>query len=166
MGVRYDARGTCGVRWNADGRRRVRRFESELEVIAFAESVASAGQRTTLAARPRARRRGAPGRGAADESPRWELLVRDLGGTRCRFTFRQSGGTMFSRRGFTSRKAAADATPRLLEGIRRGEVRVSRDTFETFWHRVLGEEATVHDRGFVPRLRHSRAEAADPVLRR
>ena len=142
MGVHYDAsRGKYVVRWKADGRRRVRRFESELEAIAFAESVA----------RPAGRPPSPPAHAPDDAATRRseaQLTNRRDGiysyetrqGTRWRFTFRQSDGTMSSRRGFTSRKAAADAKRRLLEGIRRGEVRVSRETFETFWHRVLREK--------------------------
>jgi hypothetical protein len=68
MGVHYDeSRGKYVVRWKADGRRRVRRFESELEAIAFAESVArpeplgprangSAASRSALACGGRSRR--------------------------------------------------------------------------------------------------------------
>jgi hypothetical protein len=46
MGVHYDAsRAKYVVRWKVDGRRRVRRFEIELEAIASAESVARPARR-------------------------------------------------------------------------------------------------------------------------
>jgi hypothetical protein len=47
MGVNYDAsRDKYVVRWKADGRRRVRRFEGEFEAIALAESVARPAGKT------------------------------------------------------------------------------------------------------------------------
>jgi hypothetical protein len=146
MGVHYDqSRRKYVVRWTTDGRRQIRRFQTEAEAISFAESVvitprgrpaitgleSNAGESGASAATiDRALRKGGDGI-YAYETRR---------GTRWRFTFRQSDGTMSSRRGFTSRKDAADAKRQLLEGIRRGEVRVSREMFETFWHRVLREK--------------------------
>ena len=47
--------------------------------------------------------------------------------------FRQSDGTLSSRRGFTSRTTAATARRRLQESVDRGEVKVSREDFATFW---------------------------------
>jgi hypothetical protein len=47
-------------------------------------------------------------------------------GTRWPFAFRQSDGQLSTRRGFTSRGAAAMARRRLVEAIERGEVRVAR----------------------------------------
>jgi hypothetical protein len=60
-------------------------------------------------------------------------------GVRFRFVFRQSDGSLSSRRGFTSRRAAAVARRRLVESIDRGEVRVARESFATFWARLLRE---------------------------
>jgi hypothetical protein len=59
---------------------------------------------------------------------------------RWRFVFRQSDGTMSSRRGFTSRRAATRARERLNESIRRGEVKVARETFAEFWESVLAQK--------------------------
>ena len=53
--------------------------------------------------------------------------------------FRQSDGALSSRRGFTSRRAAATARRRLVESIDRGEVKVARETFGMFWARLLQE---------------------------
>jgi hypothetical protein len=53
--------------------------------------------------------------------------------------FRQSDGTLSSRRGFASRRAAATARRRLLESIERGEVKVARERFGALWARLLAE---------------------------
>ena len=68
-------------------------------------------------------------------------------GTRFRFVFRQSDGALSTRRGFTSRRAAATARRRLVESIERGEVKVARETFETFWLRLLEEKRPYMTRG-------------------
>ena len=60
-------------------------------------------------------------------------------GVRWRFMFRPSDGTLSTRRGLTSRTAATTARRKLLESIDRGEVKVCRDTFETFWTRFAAE---------------------------
>ena len=60
-------------------------------------------------------------------------------GQRYRFVFRQSDGTLSSRRGFVSRRAAAAARRRLIESIDRGEITVCREDFETFWNRFAAE---------------------------
>jgi hypothetical protein len=143
MGVHYDqSRRKYVVRWTTDGRRQIRRFDTEAEAISFAQSVVMTprGRPTTTGLERNAGEAGASAatidralRKGGDGIYSYETCQ----GARWRFTFRQSDGTMSSRRGFTSRKAAADAKRRLLEGIRRGEVRVSRETFETFWQRVL-----------------------------
>ena len=69
------------------------------------------------------------------------------GGTRYRFVFRQSDGKLSTRRGFTSRRAAATARRRLVESIERGEVKVARETFETFWLRLLEERRPYMTKG-------------------
>jgi integrase len=61
-------------------------------------------------------------------------------GVRWRFLYRQSDGTLSSRRGFASRTAALAARRRLRESIARGEVKVSRETFETFWSRYVADK--------------------------
>jgi hypothetical protein len=60
-------------------------------------------------------------------------------GIRQRFSFLQSDGTLSTRRGFTSRRAAATARRMLVESIERGAVKVARETFGTFWARFLDE---------------------------
>lgn len=68
-------------------------------------------------------------------------------GVRFRFLFRQSDGSISSRRGFTSRSAAVTARRRLIESIERGEVRVARETFETFWLRLLAQRRPYMTKG-------------------
>ena len=75
------------------------------------------------------------------------MPTRHAAGTRYRFVFRQSDGTLSTRRGFTSRRAAATARRRLVESIERGEVKVARDTFETFWLRWLEERRPYMTKG-------------------
>jgi integrase len=60
-------------------------------------------------------------------------------GTRWRFAFRQSDGSLSNRRGFASPRAAATAKRRLEESIRRGEVKVARDTFAMWWATFLSD---------------------------
>lgn len=84
---------------------------------------------------------------------------------RWRIVYRQSDGTLSSRRGFTSRTAAATARRKLVESIDRGEVKVSREDFETFWNRFVATGA-LHD-GWLPSGSHvARSQAPPPVLRR
>ena len=58
-------------------------------------------------------------------------------GTRYRFVFRQSDGSLSTRRGFTSRAAAATARRQLVESIERGEVEVCRETSRRSGTRLL-----------------------------
>ena len=51
--------------------------------------------------------------------------------------FRQADGSLSSRRGYVSRRAAVTARRRLLEEVARGEVMPSRDTFESFWQHLV-----------------------------
>jgi integrase len=51
--------------------------------------------------------------------------------------FRQSDGSLTTRRGFPSRSAAVAALRTAIEQVRRGEVRASRETFAEFWASVL-----------------------------
>jgi len=53
--------------------------------------------------------------------------------------YRQSDGSLSSRRGFTSRGAAVRARRRLLESVDRGEVKVSRENFGAYWERFCAE---------------------------
>jgi hypothetical protein len=58
-------------------------------------------------------------------------------GPRWRFVFRQSDGSLTTRRGFPSRGAAVAGRRTAIERVRRGEVRASRETFAEFWATVL-----------------------------
>jgi integrase len=126
MSVHFEAARTQWVvRWREDGRNRSRRFPS----LEAAEAFDAAGRRSPAVAVPVA----AASRGDGI------YAYGTRAGVRFRFVFRQSDGTMSSRRGFTSRRAAADARRRLVESIERGEVKVARDSFGTFWARLLQE---------------------------
>jgi integrase len=58
-------------------------------------------------------------------------------GTRYRFAYRDAAGKQSQRRGFTSRTAARKERQRLMGGVHRGEVRISRERFGVFWERWL-----------------------------
>jgi len=58
-------------------------------------------------------------------------------GRRWYFKYRQADGSSSSKRGFTSRRAAVQAKQALEESVRRGEVKISRDTFAQYWARFL-----------------------------
>jgi integrase len=102
------------------GRNRARRFRSEQEARAFDASL----RPPTPKVRP-------VGDGVYPYSTRE--------GIRFRFMFRQSDGKVSTRRGFTSRRAAVIARRHMIESIERGEVKVARATFGTFWLELLEE---------------------------
>jgi hypothetical protein len=130
VSIHFDAsRGRFVVRWKQDGRRRIRRFASEADAIAFDASLRGPVRRAAIADSVSS----AP---AGDGVYAYETRA----GTRYRFVFRQSDGALSTRRGFTSQRAAATARRRLVESIERGEVKVARETFESFWLRVLEEK--------------------------
>src|SRR5438552_18586368 len=58
-------------------------------------------------------------------------------GSRWRYVIRRSDGSMTSKRGFSSEKAAREARRRLLEQMERGEIRHTRETFGAYWERWL-----------------------------
>ena len=126
MSVHFEAaRNRWVVRWREDGRNRSRSFRTADAAEAFDDAVR----------RPREIVVPAP------SSPNGDGIYPygTRAGVRFRFVFRQSDGTMSSRRGFTSRRAAADARRRIVESIERGEVKVARETFGAFWRRLLVE---------------------------
>jgi hypothetical protein len=59
---------------------------------------------------------------------------------RWRFVFRHADGSFSSRRGFTSRHAAVTARRQLLEAIDRQEVTPARETFASFWTKLLADK--------------------------
>lgn len=137
MSIHFDAsRDRFVVRWKQDGRRRVRRFHSESEAMAFDASL-------LRPVHPRPIPASVPPAAVGDGIYAYEIR----GGTRFRFVFRQSDGTLSTRRGFPSRRAAATARRRLVESIERGEVKVARETFETFWLRLLEERRPYMTKG-------------------
>ena len=137
MSIHFDAsRDRFVVRWKQDGRRRIRRFRSEADAIAFDAALLRPLRPAPIAA-------SVPSAAAGDGIYAYETR----GGIRFRFVFRQSDGTLSTRRGFTSRRAAATARRRLVESIERGEVKVARETFETFWLRLLDERRPYMTKG-------------------
>src|SRR4051812_11947717 len=125
MSVQYDHnRCRYVVRWFEGGRRRVRRFVDETEAREFAATVSPTG-----------------GQDLATDVKRGDgvYVYETKDGSRYRFSFRQADGTLSTRRGFTSRRAAASERRRLVESIERGEVKPARETFGEFWPRYLEE---------------------------
>ena len=144
MSVQYDpARARFVVRWREDGKQRGRRFATEAEAKAFDARVNPAGR---AAQRMKLSRASVVARVTRIDAERDAQVRRDgvypyatNAGVRWRFVYRQSDGTLSTRRGFTSRTAASTARRKLLESIDRGEVKVCRETFETFWNRFAAE---------------------------
>jgi integrase len=58
-------------------------------------------------------------------------------GTRYRFVYRDPSGKQSQKRGFTSRTAAKRERERIISQVRRGELRVSRQTFGEYWDHYL-----------------------------
>jgi hypothetical protein len=86
----------------------VRRFVDEADARGFAATVSPTG-----------------GQDIARDVKRGDgvYVYETKDGTRYRFSFRQADGTLSTRRGFTSRRAAATERRRLIESIERGEVK-------------------------------------------
>src|ERR687898_1231133 len=127
MSVQYDhSRRRYVVRWFEGGKRRVRRFVDEAEARSFAATVSPTR-----------------GRDVASDVKRGDgvYVYETKDGPRYRFFFRQADGTMSTRRGFTSRRAAATERRRLIESIERGEIKAARETFAEFWARYLEERS-------------------------
>jgi hypothetical protein len=121
MSVHYEpARDRWVVRWRQAGRNRSRTFRREDEARQFDASL-----------EPPAPKVAPTGDGVYPYATR--------AGVRFRFMFRQSDGTVSSRRGFTSRRAAATARRHMIESIERGEIKVARTTFGAFWSELLEE---------------------------
>ena len=147
--MRYDPeRRKYVVRWREKGRQRVKRVDSPEEAEAFEGTLHSTRVATdapspdiaALAARvaeleaqlvATAEQTNAPGDGV--------FPYETKPGTRYGFKFRQSDGSSSTRRGYTSRTAARKAKRKLEESIHRGEIKVARESFETFWSRLLAE---------------------------
>jgi integrase len=117
------ARGKYRVRWREEGRQRSRRFatrqEAETSEISLAPSVEPPPPE--------------PSRPSGDGVYAYTTTA----GRRWRCVFRQSDGSLTTRRGFESRSAAVAARSAAIEAIRRGEVRVTRATFGEFWAQLL-----------------------------
>lgn len=125
MSVRYH-RGGWEARWRDEaGRQRARRFPSEAAARAFDDAMSEVA--------PSARRADTARHGRSGGI----YSYRTSTGVRWRVVYRRSDGTLTSKRGFTSEKAARDARRRLVEQVERGEVRHTRQTFGGYWQQWL-----------------------------
>lgn len=125
MSVRFD-RGGWEVRWrDGSGRKRAKRFGDEQAARLFDAGVneVSAPER-----RPDTATYGT--RGGVYPYP-------TAHGTRWRYVVRRSDGKQTSKRGFTSQRAAREASRRVIEQVKRGEVRHTEHTFGTWWETWL-----------------------------
>jgi len=123
MSVRHH-RGGWEARWrDADGRGRSKRFNSEEAARGWDEAIRELS--------PTARRTET----ARNEPGVYSYSTRD--GTRWRFVVRRSDGTQTSKRGFTSRRAAAGARRGLVEQVERREIVHTSETFGRYWERWL-----------------------------
>lgn len=136
------------VRWRENSRQRIARFDTPEDAETFeqrlrapAPAEAQSPEIAALAARlaqleaqlavAQEQQGAGPGEGVFS----YETKQR----TRYGFKFRQSDGTSSTRRGYASRPAARKAKQKLEESIRRGEVKVARESFEAFWTKLLAE---------------------------
>jgi integrase len=119
------AKGAWEVRWrDAGGSQRSRRFRSEEAASEFDRSIQE------LHASARRAQYGSSGGVYSYET---------AAGTRWRCALKRSDGSYTSKRGFTSKKAAADARRRLIEKQERGELRHTKMSFAEFWTLWLNE---------------------------
>jgi hypothetical protein len=119
------------VRWREQGRQRTRRFSTREEAHAFDESL-----------RPEVEPTGS----RADD--------RRACGRKRHLRLLHEGGCALSLRVPAIRREALDAARvheparrRLVESIERGEVKVARESFETFWLRLLEERRPYMTKG-------------------
>lgn len=119
------AKGAWEVRWrDTTGRQCSKRFTDESAARAFDGAIHD----QKIAERSSEKRHGSSG---------GVYPYKTASGTRWRYVIRRSDGTLTSKRGFTSEKAARDARRRLIEKQERGEVRHTKETFGEFWSRWL-----------------------------
>jgi hypothetical protein len=144
VSIQYDsARARFVVRWREDGKHRTRRFDDEADAVAFDAHVNPGGR---SAQRSRASRASIDARVSKLEARRAATDRQDgvypyatNDGVRWRFVFRQSDGSLSSRRDFTSRTAATAARRKVVESVDRRELTVCRETFASFWDRFAAE---------------------------
>jgi integrase len=118
------AKGAWEVRWrDAAGLQRSKRFRDETAAKAFDESIHD------HAAAERSKGRHGQAGGV--------YPYETTSGSKWRYVVRRSDGSMTSKRGFATEKAARDARRRAVERTERGEVRHTRETFGAFWPRWL-----------------------------
>jgi integrase len=187
--MRYDSkRRKYVVRWRQDGRQPVKRFDTAEEAEAFERTLAEPARApeepqnpevAALAARvAELEAKLATAQVDADAPGDGVFPYKTTAGTRHGFKFRQSDGTSSTRRGYTSQRAARAGTRELEESIRRGEVKVARESFETFWNRFLADRKPYLVRGtyhnyevqgrkrLLPHLGRKRLSAIDEDLLR
>lgn len=131
MSAHYDrSRDRWIVRWRENGRQRARRFVTEAEAVDFDHAVNPREAEPPVGAAS-----VESAAGSRDKSGVYPYDTDD--GVRWRFVYRQSDGRLTTRRGFASRTAAQLARNTAVEEVRRGEVWATRDTFRTFWPKLL-----------------------------
>jgi integrase len=118
------AKGAWEVRWrDTAGRQRSQRFKDEAAAHAFDGAIRAQG----TGERDKGRHGQAGG----------VYPYRTTAGTRWRYVLRRSDGSMTSKRGFSSKTAAAAARRRAVEQVARREVVHTRETFGQHWARWL-----------------------------
>lgn len=161
MSVHFDPsrpRQPYRVAWRESGRQRIRRFATEEEAARFDASRrtagpavdATGGELAALNARLAELEHKLADNPSSDAPQRrgdGVYAYDTAAGRRWRCVFRQSDGTLTSRRGFTTRTAAADAKKAMEVAIGRGEIKVCREKFAVHWPRFLAGKRPYVTRG-------------------
>jgi integrase len=156
MSVQFDAsRGDYVVRWRQDGRHRKKRFKTEAEAVAFERTLAGApsapppddGMAAMEARLAELEAKVAAAENGTASAKGGVYAYRTAEGQRWYFKFRHADGSSSTKRGFKSRRAAVQARQALAEGVRRGEVKASRETFAEYWERFLAAKRPYVTRG-------------------
>lgn len=126
MSIDYEpGRRRYRVRWREHGRQRSRRFLSRSDAEAFAAS---------LKPTPEA----PPATPLAEPDGSGVYAYATTAGARWRLLYRQSDGTLTTRRGFETRAAAVAARAAAIDAVRRGQLKVvSPATFAECWSKFL-----------------------------
>ena len=116
----HPSRGAWEVRWREPGgKARSKRLHDEAKAHELDAELRQAKHARTFS----------PGPGASESIYPYETKA----GTRYLFKYRRSDGTSDTKRGFASRAAARKARRSHVSAVERGEVRVCREDFATFF---------------------------------
>lgn len=86
--------------------------------------------------------------------------------TRWRCAFRRSDGSLTSKRGFQSKRAASEAHRRLTEKVERGDLRHNKESFGQFWARWLQRRKAYVEGGTWGAYQRGLPQPARPGSRR